>query len=176
MYYIDNIENSSTIEGLKIISLDTFNDNRGKIWTTYGINDFLPEFVEDKITISYKDVLRGLHGDALTGKLITCIGGELQLAIADMRRKSSTYASTHMITLNDKEPLSIYIPPGCINGHLCLSDECIFLYKWTRGYEGPHEQVTISWNDPDLDFRWSIQDPILSERDQNGTPFKGSNI
>jgi len=176
MYYVDNVKHSSEIEGAVIISLDTFDDVRGKIWTLYGENSFLPEFVEDKITISYKNVLRGLHGDALTGKLITCIGGAFQLAIADMRRKSPTYTNTYMITLNDEKPTSIYIPPGCINGHLCLSDKCTFHYKWTRPYEGIQDQVTILWNDPDLAFECLIQDPILSERDQNGTSFKRSCI
>ena len=172
MYHVNNIKHISEISGAAIISLDTFSDTRGEIWTLHGENSFLPEFVEDKITISYKNVLRGLHGDAFTGKLITCLAGKFQLAVADMRRESPTYTNTHMFILSDEKPTSIYVPPGCINGHLCLSDKCTFHYKWTQPYEGPQDQVTILWNDPDLAFEWLAHNPILSERDQNGTSFK----
>ena len=65
------------------------------------------------------------------------------------------------------------MPPGCVNSHLCLSEKCVFYYKWSEQYRGPDHQVTISWDDPDIGVEWAIQDPILSERDKNGTSYKG---
>ena len=172
MYYIDSVQKIQSIEGALKIILDTFNDIRGEIWTVYSENDFLPGFVEDKVTISYKNVLRGLHGDPLTGKLITCLSGKFQLAMADMRKSSPTYANTYMVTLDDRKPISIYVPPGCINGHLCLSDRCVFHYKWTEFYTDAANQATVSWDDSGLNLPWLTKNPILSNRDQNGTSFK----
>jgi len=60
-----------------------------------------------------------------------------------------------------------------VNAHLCLSDKCVFYYKWSEEYVGPENQVTIAWDDPEIDVDWAIENPILSERDKNGTSFDG---
>ena len=125
------------------------------------------KFVEDKISFSKKSVLRGLHGDEETYKLISCIYGDIFLAIADMRVDNRTLKHTKTFYLSDKKPTMILVPPGCVNGHLCLSKECIFFYKWSKKYTGPEEQITVRWNDPSLNIPWPIEDPILSERDRN---------
>ena len=85
MFFIKGTREYKQIAGLKELSLDCQSDDRGEIWPIYSDNDFLPPFKEDKISISNRFVLRGLHGAPTTGKLITCISGELQLAVADLR-------------------------------------------------------------------------------------------
>jgi dTDP-4-dehydrorhamnose 3,5-epimerase len=170
MFYATTVNNIEDISGMKFIELDTFEDARGEIWPLYSNkNDFLPSFEEDKLSISHKNVLRGLHGDSEIGKLITCISGQFQLAIADLRKDSPTYYNSRTLILSDERAVSIYVPPGCVNGHLCLSKKCIFHYKWSKSYKGAENQVTIKWNDPTLDIDWIEKNPILSERDQNGT-------
>jgi len=165
MYFVKSVENYSNIRGLKKLNLDTFSDFRGDIWTTYTDCDFLPKFVEDKVSVSNKHVLRGLHGDSEIDKLIICMHGEIQLAILDLRKRSDTYGNTHMFNLTDKEGTAIFIPAGCVNGHLCLSDKCIFFYKWSKKYNGAEKQVTIKWNAPALKLGWKIKNPIMSDRD-----------
>jgi dTDP-4-dehydrorhamnose 3,5-epimerase len=166
MYFIKNIENFNNIDGLLKLNLDTFTDFRGDIWTTYTDCDFLPKFVEDKMSVSKKHVLRGLHGDSKIDKLITCLHGEIQLAVLDLRENSNTYGNTQMFHLSDKRGEAIFVPAGCVNGHLCLSEKCIFFYKWSETYNGADNQVTIKWNDPSLNLDWKIKSPILSTRDQ----------
>ena len=73
----------------------------------------------------------------------------------------------------DNEPKIIFVPAGCVNAHLALSDKCVFYYKWSEQYKGPEGQVTISWDDPDINVKWTIQNPILSERDKKGVSYKG---
>ena len=163
---------SDLIEGLTIIKLDTFQDFRGEIWTVYSDEYTDLKFVADKITISRFGVLRGMHGDPYTAKLITCLSGQLQLAVADLRGGSKTYGNVETFLLNDYDPTVVVVPAGCVNGHLCLSDKCIFYYKWSEHYKGPEEQVTIAWDDPAFDIDWVIKNPILSERDKNGRPYK----
>ena len=82
MKYIKEIY-ESTIAGVLKIELDPFVDDRGEIWSIYEDCDLFPTFVEDKVTVSKKGVLRGLHGDEHTDKLICCMSGEIFLAIVD---------------------------------------------------------------------------------------------
>lgn len=171
MYFVESVEKSNKIHGLKKLNLDTFSDFRGDIWTTYTDCDFLPRFVEDKVSVSAKNVLRGLHGDSQIDKLITCLHGSIQLAVLDLRKESKTYGNSVMFELTDKQGTAIFVPAGCVNGHLCLSDKCIFFYKWSKVYNGADNQVTIKWNDPNLDLNWEVKNPILSKRDIEHSVF-----
>jgi len=166
MKYIKNIKKHS-IDGLLEIELDPFTDYRGEIWSIYEDCEMLPNFVEDKITISRKHVLRGLHGDYDTYKLICCMHGDIFLAVADIRKDSETFKSVRTFHLTDKQPRMILVPPGCLNGHLCLTDKCVFFYKWSKKYSGPDDQITVKWNDPALNIYWPLESPTLSKRDQN---------
>ena len=136
MYFVESVESCQKINGLKKLNLDTFTDFRGDIWTTYTDCDFLPKFTEDKVSISKKGILRGLHGDSEIDKLIICLYGEIELAVVDLRKNSNTYGNSRMFKLSDKKGCAIFVPAGCVNGHLCLSEKCVFFYKWPKPYTG----------------------------------------
>ncbi len=169
------IIDSEKILGLKIISPDTNYDYRGEYIETfndkiYQFNDSngnSVKFVRDDISVSRKNTLRGLHGDNQTWKLIQCLWGEIYIAIADLRQDSKTYMQYETFSVNDKNRIQILIPAGCVNGHLCLSEKCIFSYKQSAHYEGQEKEISIRWNDPKLQIPWPINEPILSVRDKN---------
>ena len=69
--------------------------------------------------------------------------------------------------MSDKNRLQVLIPPKFGNGHLVLSEMAIFHYKQST-YYNQKGQFTYVWNDPKLDIRWPIKDPILSKRDETG--------
>ena len=173
MKIVKEITKSERIKDLVSIKLDTFQDYRGEIWTVYSEEYTDLKFVADKITISRFGVLRGLHGDPHTAKLIACLSGQIQLAVLDLRKDSETYGNVETFLISDYDPTVVIVPAGCVNAHLCLSDKCVFYYKWSEHYKGPDEQVTIAWDDPELNIDWVIDNPILSERDKNGVPHKG---
>jgi dTDP-4-dehydrorhamnose 3,5-epimerase len=56
-----------------------------------------------------------------------------------------------------------------------LSDTADFEYKCTDYYD-PSDERTILWNDPDLDIRWPINNPILSEKDAGAKRLIDINI
>ena len=62
-------------------------DHRGEYVDTFNLRDyklaFGVDFVEDDVSISRKNVLRGLHGDNKTWKLIQCLHGSIILAVVD---------------------------------------------------------------------------------------------
>ena len=157
------------IDGLRLIIPDIFHDFRGEYVETYNDMDWDlgVKFVQDDISVSKHNVLRGLHGDNITWKLVQCLFGSFYLVIVDCRKDSPTYNKWHGYTLNDKNRHQILIPPGCANGHLCLSDSCLFHYKQSAYYQGADKQFTLRWNALNEVF-WPISNPVLSERDKNG--------
>jgi dTDP-4-dehydrorhamnose 3,5-epimerase len=167
-------KNQQTTEITDVLTgqYDYFSDLRGQIWTIHSEDNGLTKFVEDKITVSNKNVLRGLHGDGAADKLISCLYGTIQLAVVDARKNSPTRGVVETFILSDKEPRYVFVPAGCLNGHLCLSDRCIFWYKWSQKYTGAETQETVLWKDEDLKIPWICKDPMLSDRDKNGNSFK----
>lgn len=159
------------IEGVKILKFDSFSDDRGKIWSTYIEKEIVEmgyePFTHDKFSISKKNVLRGIHYDAKTFKLISVIHGEIDQVVVDMRKKSKTYKKHLVFKLNGNSMQSILIPPMVGNSFRVKSDEAIYHYKlsYKGGYADIDKQYTLKWNDPSLNINWMIDDPLLSKRD-----------
>jgi dTDP-4-dehydrorhamnose 3,5-epimerase len=155
---------------VKIFENDPFIDERGELWTVWNKNEFPFDlkFNHDKVAISKKNVLRGLHGDSKSWKLITCLHGEIYLVIVDNRPESKNYLKWDSITLSEKNKKSILIPPNFANGHLVNTEKAIFFYKWS--YEGKYpdveDQFSINWKDERININWPIKEPILSKRDK----------
>lgn len=118
----------------------------------------------DSVSTSRKHVLRGVHGDSKTWKLISCLYGTIYLLVVDNRPSSPNYRQKVSFTISDKNRKQVLVPPGFGNGHLVMSHTAVFHYKWSEYYDR-QAQFTIKWNDPDYEFWWPIKHPILSERD-----------
>ena len=158
------------IDGVKIFEPDVFTDFRGDLWTTWKKDEFPLDldFNHDKVSTSRKDVLRGIHGDFKSFKLITCLYGQMFFILVDNRKDSKTYLQHQSMILDDRKRKMVLVPPGVGNGFLVLSEDSVFSYKWAYPgkYPDVKDQFTIKWNDPRLKIPWPINKPILQERDQ----------
>lgn len=154
---------------VQMFETDFFSDNRGDLWTVWNRDTFKPEleFNHDKVAKSKKRVIRGLHGDNKSWKLITCLYGEIFLVVVDFRKESENFLETKTFILNDVNKRSVLVPPGFLNGHQVLSNDAVFYYKWAYDGEYPdvNYQTSIKWDDPKLNIEWPLEDPILSKRD-----------
>ena len=149
-------------------------DSRGTIFTTYDKNiydKYLPDdlsFIHDKFAESKNNVLRGLHGDTKTWKLVSCVCGEIFQVIADMCPDSTTYLKWDSWILNDKNKLQVLIPPNFVNGYYVISEDATFHYK--LAYEGEYfdvkDQKVVKWNDTRLNIKWPCKYPVLQARDK----------
>jgi len=189
------LKRSKQIPGLVAVYPEVHYDYRGEYVETWNRDIYTNiqpiTFLQDDISTSKYGVLRGLHGDYKTWKLIQCLKGEIFVAVVDFRMKpksyrfkkpydqeklfsnqqsiskGSTFGNVETFTLNDKNRQQILIPPGCANGHLVLSqDGCIFSYKQSTLYEGADKQFTLAWDS--FDINWPITPQILSLRDKHG--------
>lgn len=154
---------------VKIHQPDSFEDYRGELYTIYKKGQYDLDFNHDKVSISKCGVLRGLHTDNKSWKLITCLAGEIYLVIVDVHPTSPNYLKWDSIILSEKNKKQILIPPMFANGHLVLSPTATFFYKWAYpgSYPDVNDQLSFRWDDPKLNINWPINTPILSSRDKN---------
>lgn len=152
---------------VKVFKQDAFKDHRGELYTVFDQKDHELVFNHDKVSVSKKNVLRGLHGDLKSWKHISCLKGTIFLAVVDYNVKSDNFMEWDSIVLSSKNKKSVLIPPGFLNGHLVLSNEAIFFYKWSYpgNYPDVEDQISLKWNNPRLGINWPIDNPILSHRD-----------
>jgi dTDP-4-dehydrorhamnose 3,5-epimerase len=122
------------------------------------------DFIQDDISTSYRNVLRGIHGDSKTWKLVSCLKGSFYLVVVNNDSSSLQFGKWEGFTLSDVNRKQVLIPPKFGNGHLVLSESAIFHYKQTTDYDRKG-QFTLLWNDPEFDIWWPTDNPILSRRD-----------
>ena len=154
---------------IKIFKNKSFKDHRGYYWTSWRKGEIKKVyFKHDKFSLSKKNVLRGLHGDKKTWKLVSCPYGKFLLVIVNYIKNSKDYLKSKSLILSHENGVQVLIPPNYANGHLCLSNKCLFHYKLSyRGkYIDAKEQFSLRWNDPKLKIKWKIRKPILSKRDK----------
>lgn len=160
------------LNGVLLIKLDPFEDFRGQYVELYNEQLFKKhgidiKFIEDDISTGTKNVLKGIHGDHKTWKLISCLYGKFYLVVVNNNSQSKDFRKWEAFTLSNTNRIQILIPPHYGNGHLVLSQESIYHYKQSS-YYNPKDQFTIMWNDPKFKIWWPIKNPLLSQRDEAG--------
>jgi dTDP-4-dehydrorhamnose 3,5-epimerase len=160
------------LERVLTVQPQAFEDHRGFYLETYNEELYsqlnVPaKFVQDDISVSYRHVMRGIHGDSETWKLISCLQGSFYLMVINNDPSHAQYRTWVGITLSEHNRLQVLIPPMFGNGHVVMSERAIFHYKQTT-YYNPKGQFTLRWDDPELGLWWPISQPILSRRDQSG--------
>lgn len=174
---MDIIYNASNISGLTLITPTMYKDNRGENFEALDTKKFASiikdnhtlqtkfdkkQFVLDTFSKSKKGVFRGLHGDHKTWKLVSCLYGKIHCTILQPDTKN---IATFEIDSHKRQ--QILIPNDCVNGHYCISNECLFNYKMTEHYGGIESQYTIKWYDSRYNFDWpfDLHKAIISDRD-----------
>ena len=162
------VEESKILPDVEIFTPDIWTDYRGTMWTHWEKSMDTPEQKISKFTHSRKNVLRGLHGDNVTWKNITCVWGEIYLVVVDNRPDSVNYLEWDSFLISERNHLSVLVPPNFLNGHLCLSEECLFHYTqaYPNDYVDWQDQDTAKWNDERIGIEWPIKNPILNWRDK----------
>ena len=154
---------------IKVFRRSIHNDKRGYLWTSWKKNKKNKlTFKHDKFSVSKKNVLRGLHGDSKTWKLISCVYGEIFFVVVNYDKKSKNFGKHKSFKLSHKNNQQILVPPNYLNGFLCLSENCVLHYKLS--YKGSYfdydKQISKKWNDKNFNIKWPKRRYILSQRDK----------
>ena len=116
-----------------------------------------------------KHTLRGFHfqypphGE---NKVISCIKGSIYDIVVDLREESETYLKWQHFELSEENRLSIYVPIGCANAYITLSDNTWILYYHSEFYS-PGNEGGIRYNDPLFKFYWPADPRVISNKDLN---------
>lgn len=158
-----------------------FSDSRGFFMEAFRQDKFERQtgldvsFVQDNQSLSSKaNTIRGLHFQAPPhgqGKLVRCLQGGIIDVAVDIRVGSPNFGKSVSVELTSDNDRQLWIPSGFLHGFRTLFDDTIVGYKCTSIY-APNHEGTVIWNDPVLDIDWGTTgDCILSDRDNQGTPF-----
>lgn len=178
----------TSIEGVTIVDVKSYGDDRGCFMETYKKADFIAggidvDFVQDNQSVSSKGVLRGLHFqiDHPQSKLVRVVEGEVYDVAVDMRKDSPTYGKWEGVVLSAENKRQFFIPRGFAHGFLVLSDRAVFCYKCDDVYH-PNDEGGLMWDDPTIGVVWppmegdevfDVSKIILSEKDKAYPPFSG---
>ncbi len=167
------IKEELSLKGVHKVNLENFSDDRGTIVNLFDRQQF-SDFKVEKLSKSKKNVLRGLHGDLINDKLIYCLKGSFHLVVINYDKKSDQYLEKIQFDMTEDSNFAIFVPKGFLNGHYCLSDNCLFYYKWSESYVKPENQFSVRWDDEQLNINWPLlsKQPIISERDKNSKTLK----
>lgn len=161
------------LDAIAVIKPQIIGDDRGFFTETFRVDKFkelgLPhEFVQDNHSRSKQGVLRGLHfqWDPPMGKLMRVTLGKAFLVAVDIRKGSPTLGQWYGTEVSSENRKQIWAPAGFARGFCVLSEYAEIQYKTTGTYNQAGESG-IAWNDPKIGVAWPVQDPVLSEKDQN---------
>lgn len=168
------IEKLSISDVLLIKPLVYF-DSRGFFFESFNESKFQEltgldvKFVQDNVSFSKKNVLRGLHFQHPPfeqAKLVQVLKGKVLDVAVDIRQSSPTYGQYVSYELSDENNFQLFIPRGFAHGFLSLSDEVVFSYKCDN-YYAPKYDCGIIYNDVDININWGgdVKDLIVSEKD-----------
>jgi len=161
-----------------VIEPNVFSDERGFFLETFHAGRYADiagidiPFPQDNHSRSYKGVLRGLHFQKTRpqGKLVRVVSGEVYDVAVDIRKDSQTFGRWHGVILSECNKRQFWVPPGFAHGFVVLSEIADFEYKCTDYYD-PSDEGSIFWNDADLDIKWPVENPLVSEKDAAADKF-----
>lgn len=163
------------ISGVFFVEHPEFSDNRGKfikIHTEGVFDSFDFEVKEEYYSISYKNVIRGMHFQNPPKdhhKMVKCISGQVTDVILDIRKNSKTFGKFIVLDLNENDGRLLLIPSGCAHGFVSKTNQSIMLYRTTTSYDSKYDDG-IRYDS--FGYDWGIKDPIISSRDLSFELFK----
>ena len=167
---------NTAIKGLLIIERPVFKDKRGFFkevvrWSDLNAHHINFKPIQVNHSRSNPGVIRGLHAENWN-KLVYPVSGNMFSAIVDIRTNSPTFSKVMTFSFADDERKMLYIPKGLANSICVLGTEPLeYIYLVDAYYDGKDTRA-VAWDDPDLNIKWPVKNPIISERDKNNSTMR----
>lgn len=172
------------ISDVLLLEPKVFADERGYFYESFNRRAFRDEsgldveFVQDNVSGSVRNVLRGLHYQIRQpqGKLVRVLSGEIWDVAVDLRAQSPSFGKWVGYALTAESKRAAWIPPGFAHGYVVLSESAQVHYKATDYYAPGYERA-IRWDDPRLAIQWPrTSQLILSDKDRRAALFEVAEI
>lgn len=168
------------ISGCFLIETQKHQDDRGLFYRQFCATEFSKlklnsTFVQSNISCtSKKGTIRGLHTQCQPCsevKVINCLKGKVFDVVVDLRPESVTYKKWCSILLESSKSEILYIPQGCAHGFQTLEENCILCYFHSQ-YYFKESELTLLYNDTELNISWPLGVTEISKKDLSGQRFK----
>ncbi len=168
------------LEGSYSIQLEPRDDERGffsrlfcaREFEEYNLNT---RWVHINNSLSKSTgTLRGLHlqnKPYTEVKLIRCIKGSIWDVIVDIRKQSKTFGKWYGMELDSEKRNMMYVPKGFAHGFVSLKEKSEIIYLNSEFYE-PNSELTLSWNDVEVNINWPIDPIYISDKDKKGISLR----
>jgi dTDP-4-dehydrorhamnose 3,5-epimerase len=162
------ILDSKAINGVQIVRLRAFADNRGRFLETFR-KEWFPQrswnIFQCNRSDSREGVLRGLHYHHHQVDYWYVPHGRLRAALVDIRPNSATYLRTETYEMGEENEIGLFIPVGVAHGFVAFTEVTLTYIVDNYFYDGSDEKG-VAWDDPSFALDWGISAPIISERDR----------
>lgn len=162
-----------SMPGLFLLESPVWSDARGFFREWYKRGDFKECDVDfpiqqGSLSTSKRGVIRGLHYSLAPegqAKLVTCVFGELDDVIVDIRVGSPTFGQVEVIHLAANEERSVLVPVGAAHGICVTSELAVLTYLLSSPFNAPME-LEINPFDPAINVPWALAgESVVSEKD-----------
>lgn len=147
------------IAGVNIKKLKIISDERGWLMEILRCDDiFFNKFGQVYLTTAYPGVVKAWHFHKIQTDNITCIYGEMKVALYDSRKDSSTYKEVNEFFIGIKNPILISIPPLVYHGFKAIGLEMAYFLSIPTeayNYEQPDE-YRLPPDTKDIPYNWIL--------------------
>lgn len=162
---------SRAIEGVVVVRLDSYGDERGRFAETYR-RSWLPEsareMVQQNVSVKRAGAVVGLHFHLAQADYWYVASGRARVVLHDLRRGSPTEGATEVREMGGGDEVGLYVPPGVAHGFSALAD-LVLVYLVDAYYDGSDEHG-VAFDDPELGIDWGVKQPVVSSRDRANPP------
>jgi dTDP-4-dehydrorhamnose 3,5-epimerase len=161
------------LAGVYRLESPVWGDDRGFFREWFKLPDFTAnglDFHARQANLSHSEanVVRGLHYSLAPegqAKVVTCVEGELDDVIVDIREGSPTFGAHVVVHLAAGDGVSVYLPAGVAHGFCVPHGRAGLAYLLSSPYNASAE-LEIHPFDPELAVAWTIAgEAVLSPKD-----------
>jgi dTDP-4-dehydrorhamnose 3,5-epimerase len=162
-----------SIEGLFVLESPVWGDDRGFFREWFKLPDLEGDGLEftvrqANLSVSARNVVRGLHYSLAPegqAKVVTCVDGELDDVIVDVREDSPTFGVVEIVTLSSDLGRSVLLPAGVAHGFCVTSDHAALSYLLSSPFNAAME-LEINPFDEAIGVAWRLSgEPVVSPKD-----------
>ena len=149
---------ATRLSGPLLIESAVHGDARGFFQETYRREAFAElgvaeDFVQDNHSRSRRGIVRGMHFQPGTAKLVRCARGAVFDVLVDIRPDSDTFGQWEGFELSDENHRQLYCPDGFAHGFCVLSEIADVVYSCSDYYD-PESEGGFAYDDPDVGIEW----------------------
>lgn len=151
----------ANIDGVKVIKLKKFPDERGTIYHMLrSSDDYFTKFGEIYFSKIYKGAIKGWHIHKQITLNYCVVSGMVKLVLFDARENSSTKGNLMELFIGDDNYCLVQIPVGVANGHKGITEIALLANVPDIPYDQleKNEMIRIDPYKNDIPYNWERKD------------------